>query len=73
MTIEKSSPEQLLADFRERYETIQKEQEKLKRQIQENEAVALKLLGAIETLSYLNDEPVVEETTEEVAEETADQ
>lgn len=73
MTIEKSSPEQLLADFRERYETIQKEQEKLKRQIQENEAVALKLLGAIETLSYLNDEPVAEETTEEVAEETADQ
>lgn len=72
MTIEKSSPEQLLNDFRERYQTIQTEQTKLRNQLQENEAVALKLLGAIETLSYLNDEPV-EESTEVPAEETSEE
>jgi hypothetical protein len=61
MTIEKSSPEELLAQFKERYQTTVAEIEKLKKGIQENEAVALKLLGAIETLSYLNGEEVTEE------------
>lgn len=54
MTIEKSSPEELLAQFREKYEGIAKENQELARKIKENEAQALKLLGAIETLNYLN-------------------
>lgn len=73
MTIEKSSPEDLLSQFRERYAAIQNENNELKKKVQENEAVSLKLLGAIETLSYLNDEPVEEEITEEVVEETGEE
>ncbi len=64
MTIEKSSPEELLANFRERYSNILSESDQLKKKLQENEAVALKLLGAIETLSYLNDEEPEVETEE---------
>lgn len=70
MTIEKSSPEELLAQFKERYQATVAEIEKMKKSIQENEAVALKLLGAIETLSYLNGEEVSEEVQE--SEETAE-
>jgi len=73
MTVEKSSPEELLSQFRERYSAILAESEQMKKKLQENEAVALKLLGAIETLSYLNDEPVAEETTEETVEETTEE
>jgi len=57
MTIEKSSPEELLAQFREKYEALAKENQELARKIKENESQALKLLGAIETLNYLNTEP----------------
>lgn len=56
MTIEKSSPEELLGQFKERYEGLIKENQGLAQKIKENEAQALKLLGAIETLNYLNAE-----------------
>lgn len=56
MTIEKSSPEELLEQFKERYEGLIKENQGLAQKIKENEAQALKLLGAIETLNYLNTE-----------------
>lgn len=57
MTIEKSSPEELLTQFREKYEALAKENQELARKIKENESQALKLLGAIETLNYLNTDP----------------
>lgn len=72
MTIDKSSPEELLGQFRERYQSILTENDQIRKKLQENEAVALKLLGAIETLSYLNGEPVEEETTEETTEEVSE-
>jgi hypothetical protein len=69
MTIDKSSPEELLATFKERYQSTIAEIEKMKKGIQENEAVALKLLGAIETLNYLNGEEVSEESEPTESEE----
>ena len=57
MTIEKSSPKELLTQFREKYEALAKENQELARKIKENESQALKLLGAIETLNYLNTDP----------------
>ncbi|QPB07971.1 hypothetical protein [Synechococcus phage S-H38] len=65
MTIEKSSPEELLAQFREKYEALAKENQELARKIKENESQALKLLGAIETLNYLNTDAEETEETEE--------
>jgi len=64
MTIEKISQEDLLVDFRERYQKIIDENQSLTQKIRTNEAEALKLLGAIETLQYLTKEPE-EETSEE--------
>jgi len=63
MSIEKSSPEELIAQFRERYQSIVTENQQLAQKIKENEAVALKLLGAIEALEYLGNE---EESEDEV-------
>lgn len=60
MTLEKSSPEELVVQFRERYQSIINENQQLAQKIKENETVALKLLGAIETLEYLGKE---EDTT----------
>jgi hypothetical protein len=67
MTIEKSSPEELLAQFRERYQNLVTENQQLTQKIKENEAVALKLLGAIEALEYIqnSDEATVEESATE--------
>ena len=65
MTIEKSSPEELLAQFREKYEALAKENQELARKIKENESQALKLLGAMETLNYLNTDAEETEETEE--------
>ena len=56
MTIEKSSPEELITQFRERYQNIANENQQLAQKIKENEAVALKLLGAIEALEYIGKE-----------------
>jgi hypothetical protein len=59
--------DELLGQFKERYNNIVQENNKLSKQIKDNEATALKLLGAIETLEYLNptektEEPAPEET-----------
>tara|TARA_B100000902_G_C27065501_1_gene791327 strand:- start:289 stop:519 length:231 start_codon:yes stop_codon:yes gene_type:complete len=60
--------DELLGQFKERYNNLVQENNKLSKQIKDNEATALKLLGAIETLEYLNPS----ETTEDPApEETA--
>lgn len=53
MSLEKSTPEELMIEFKEKYQSIVSENQKLSQKIKENEAVALKLLGAIETLQYL--------------------
>jgi hypothetical protein len=66
MTIEKSSPEELVVQFRERYQSIINENQQLTQKIKENESIALKLLGAIETLEYL--EKSDDETTDNVEE-----
>lgn len=64
MAIEKSSPEELVTQFRERYQNIVNENQQLAQKIKENEAVALKLLGAIEALEYLGKEE--EDSVDEV-------
>jgi hypothetical protein len=45
--------EELLQQFRSRYENIVNENRQLSAKLKENENTALKLLGAIETLEYL--------------------
>jgi len=45
--------EELLAQFRERFDKLIKENQELSAKIRENETTALKLQGAIETLEYL--------------------
>ena len=57
---ESKEPSVLLQEFKDRYSNIQKETQQLQGKIRENESTALKLLGAIETLEYLNP-PVAEE------------
>ena len=62
---ETKAPEDLLGEFKERYQTILGENQQLAKKIKDNEQTALKLLGAIETLEYLNpseEEEKVEET-----------
>ena len=44
----------LLGQFRDRYQALINQNKELTQQIKNNEAQALKLLGAIETLEYLN-------------------
>tara|TARA_B100000131_G_C18123137_1_gene613673 strand:+ start:3627 stop:3860 length:234 start_codon:yes stop_codon:yes gene_type:complete len=51
---EQLPPEELLAQFRSRYEGILQQNKELAQTIKQNETQALKLLGAIETLEYLN-------------------
>mgnify|MGYP001316913732 FL=1 len=63
---ESKDPSVLLQEFKDRYTNIQKETQQLQGKIRENESTALKLMGAIETLEYLNppvaEEPVTEPT-----------
>tara|TARA_B100001113_G_C21115748_1_gene625251 strand:- start:1921 stop:2151 length:231 start_codon:yes stop_codon:yes gene_type:complete len=65
---EQLPPEELLAQFRSRYEGILQQNKELAQTIKQNETQALKLLGAIETLEYLNppeeDKPTEGETPE---------
>tara|TARA_Y100001937_G_scaffold128615_1_gene206235 strand:- start:12211 stop:12417 length:207 start_codon:yes stop_codon:yes gene_type:complete len=46
--------DKLLGQFRDRYQALINQNKELTQQIKNNEAQALKLLGAIETLEYLN-------------------
>ena len=62
---ENKAPEELLGEFKERYQSLLGENQQLAKKIKDNEQTALKLLGAIETLEYLN--PSVEEEVEETA------
>jgi ferritin-like metal-binding protein YciE len=66
MTIETSNSEELLKSFRERYSGLIEENQKLTQKIKENEIQAIKLLGAIETLEYL--EASTEQPVENVEE-----
>ena len=61
---ETKDPAVLVGEFKERYQTLINENNQLSKKIKDNEATALKLLGAIETLEYLNP-PVEEEKVEE--------
>ena len=63
MTIEKVSQEEMLKQFKERLDVLQTENKKLAEKIRDNEGVALKLLGAIEALSYYLDPEEEEEET----------
>jgi len=67
MAIEKTTPEELVVQFRDRYQTLINENQQLAQKIKENETVALKLLGAIEALEYLGsgDEEEEEISSEE--------
>lgn len=65
MTIERTSPEELLDDFTKQYNTLLQENEGLAKKIKENEITILKLAGAIETLNYLNQPEETEEASEE--------
>ena len=52
--VEKVSQEEMLGQFKTRYQNLLKENQELSAKIKDNEATALKLLGAIETLEYYN-------------------
>jgi hypothetical protein len=65
MTIEKSTPEELVSQFKERYQALVTENQQLAQKIKENETVALKLLGAIEALEYIGKEEVEGDITAE--------
>ena len=54
---ENNDPAVLLQEFKDRYQKLQGETNQLQAKIRENESTALKLLGAIETLEYLNPPP----------------
>ena len=62
---ETKDPTVLVGEFKERYQSLIGENQQLAKKIKDNEQTALKLLGAIETLEYLNpseEEEKVEET-----------
>jgi|TARA_B100000902_G_scaffold63468_1_gene70261 hypothetical protein len=63
---EQKAPDELLGEFKQRYQDLLGENQSLTKKIKDNEQTALKLLGAIETLEYLNP-PVQEEEVEEAA------
>lgn len=69
--IERISQDEMLRQFRERFETLQEENKKLSQQIRDNEGVALKLLGAIEALSYYVEDDPEEEIDQEGLEDVA--
>ena len=54
MSIEQVSQTDMLAQFRERLKKLVEENQQYAAKIKENETVALKLQGAIETLEYYN-------------------
>ena len=62
---ETQDPAVLLGQFKERYQNLINENNSLSKKIKDNEATAFKLLGAIETLEYLNPTTEEEETEEE--------
>ena len=64
--------DELLGQFKERYNNLVQENNNLSKQIKDNEATALKLLGAIETLEYLNPSETTEETAPEETPVAAD-
>ena len=64
--------DELLGQFKERYNNLVQENNILSKQIKDNEATALKLLGAIETLEYLNPSETTEETAPEETPVAAD-
>jgi len=66
---EQKTPDELQREFKERYQALLGENQQLAKKIKDNEQTALKLLGAIETLEYLNPS---EETPEVVEEAPAD-
>ena len=62
---ETKAPDELLGEFKQRYQDLLGENQQLAKKIKDNDQTALKLLGAIETLEYLNpseEEEKVEET-----------
>ena len=69
---ETTSPEELLGQFRSRYQGLLKDNREMADKIKSNEATALKLLGAIETLEYLNPSETTEETAPEETPAAAD-
>jgi len=60
---ETASQEELLEQFQTRYQNLLRENQELSKKIKDNEATALKLLGAIETLEYLAPKEEAEEET----------
>jgi len=67
--MEQVSQEQMLSEFRERLQKLIGENQQLAAKIKENETVALKLQGAIETLEYYNPETMSAPPEEEAVDE----
>lgn len=61
MTIEKVSQEDMLSSFKERMESLLKQNQEMIGTIRQNEQTILKLKGAIEALEYFVDPPAEEE------------
>ena len=64
--------DELLGQFKERYNNLVQENNKLSKQIKDNAATAQKLLGDIETLYYLDPAETTEATAHELTPVAAD-
>ena len=72
MAIDKASPAELIEKFNARIQAAVNENQQITAKLKENEAIILKLQGAVETLQYLKSgggEEVPEEPTETPTEE----
>lgn len=72
MTIEKVTQDEMLKQFRERFDSLQEENKQLAQKIRDNEGIALKLLGAIEALSYYLEDDELKEEGETPEEEVSE-
>ena len=71
--VEKVSQETMLAQFKERLQTLVNENQEAAKKIKDNEVVALKLQGAIEALEYYNENPPSPEiSADDVASESTE-
>ncbi len=70
--VEKVSQEEMLSNFKDRFQKLIDENQKLAAKIKENEQVALKLQGAMEALEYYQDNPPTPETEETAPDIPAD-
>ena len=69
--VEKVTQPVMLAQFKERLQTLINENQEYSKKIKDNEIVALKLQGAIEALEYYDENPTGSETVDNLDTDTS--